>query len=141
MAETKTKPTEHSVDEFLAAITDESRRRDAETIVELLRDRTGEPPVLWGSNLIGFGAYRYRYASGHSGETFLAGFAPRENRLTLYLGGSLEDQGDLLARLGRHRRGKSCLHLRRLSDVDRSVLLELISVCLTAVRDAAVRDQ
>jgi hypothetical protein len=125
--ELKTKPTSTEVEAFLAAIPDETRRADARTLCALLAEVTGEQPVLWGSSIVGFGSYDYRYQSGHEGTAALAGFAPRKQHLVLYLVGGFEDKhAKLVAKLGPHKTGKGCLYLKRLSDVDLDVLKELV---------------
>ncbi|CAN5181637.1 hypothetical protein BH18ACT5_BH18ACT5_06020 [soil metagenome] len=110
---------------FLASVENPERRRDSEELLELLESTTGEKPELWGS-IVGFGRYRYRYASGREGEGGKIGFAARTSNLTLYLLSGLVGYGDLLSRLGPHKTGKSCLYIKHLHDLDRSVLVELI---------------
>ena len=100
-------PTDRSVAEYLATVDNARRRADAETLVELMREVTGEPPVVWGASIVGFGNYHYRYASGHEGDAPLAGFAPRKQELVVYLVGGFEDRyASLLDRLGPHRNGR-----------------------------------
>jgi Domain of unknown function (DU1801) len=126
-ASQKTQPTSADVVAFLDAVPDEQRRADARTLCALLTDVTGEPPVLWGSSIVGFGSYRYRYESGHEGTSALASFSPRKEHLVLYLVGGFEDRhGKLLAKLGPHKTGKGCLYLKRLSDVDLDALRQLV---------------
>lgn len=127
MAEAKTVPTGASVDEFLAAVEDEGRRRDCEVLRGLMREITGEEPQMWGPSIIGFGSYRYRYASGREGDWPLAGFSPRKRDLTVYVMAGFSQYEELMERLGKHRTGKSCLYLKRLDDVDLDVLRELVS--------------
>jgi Domain of unknown function (DU1801) len=123
----KTQPTGADVEAFLDAVPDERRRADARTLCALLADTTGEPPVLWGATIVGFGSYHYRYESGHEGTSALVGFSPRKPHLVLYLVGGFEDRhARLLARLGPHKTGKGCLYLKRLDDVDLDVLRELV---------------
>ncbi|MBS1966549.1 MAG: DUF1801 domain-containing protein [Chloroflexi bacterium SZAS-1] len=128
MAELKTKPTEQSVEEFLASIADPQQRADSQTIASLMQEVSGAAPRMWGPGIIGFGDYHYEYASGRSGDWFLTGFAPRKSNLTLYLnsGGGFDAQRVLLERLGKHKLGKGCLYIKRLADVDQAVLRELI---------------
>jgi hypothetical protein len=134
MAEAKTKPTRASVAAFLAAIPDEERRRDCRTVAKLMEAATGAKPVLWGTAIVGFGTYRYRYASGREGEWPVIGFSPRKNDLTLYIMPGFSRYADLLARLGRHKTSVSCLYLRKLADVDLEVLEAIIG---KAVADMA----
>ncbi len=138
MSELKTKPNEASVTDFLQSIPDAQQRADAERLIELMRTVTGEPATMWGTQMVGFGRYRYRYASGHGGEYFLTGFAPRKANLTLYLAPGLERHADLLARLGKHKNGKGCLYIKRLSDVDLKTLQELIDASVTWLRQTWV---
>ena len=125
MAANKTQPTAASVDDHLAAITPEARRVEAMRVNTLMREVTGEEPVLWGSGLVGFGRYQYKYASGREGEWFRAGFAARKTKLTLYLMPGFEGN-DIVKRLGKVTHGKSCLHITKLSNIDFDVLRELV---------------
>ena len=134
MAELKTKKTRGSVGAFLAAVPDPERRKDARAVAALLRRVTGERAALWGTNMVGFGTYRYRYASGREGDWPIAAFAPRVDRVTLYLSFDLSRHRELLARLGKHSKGKGCLHIRRLSDVDLDVLEELARSAVAEIR-------
>jgi hypothetical protein len=127
MAENKTKPTEASVTALLDQIEDANRREDCLTLVSLMQEVTGEPAVMWGSSIVGFGKYRYKYQSGRTGEAQLTGFSPRKQNLTLYITSGFEQFEPLMRRLGRHKTGKSCLYLNALQDVDMAVLRELIS--------------
>ena len=122
-----TRPTDASVEGFLAGIRDEQRREDSRRLCALMQEITGEPPTMWGASIIGFGTYHYRYASGGEGDSALAGFAPRRQHLAIYLVGEFESRHQsVLARLGPHKSGKGCLYIRRLDDVDRDALRELI---------------
>lgn len=123
-AEARTKPTAVSVADFIAAVEDAGRRADAEAACAMLAEATGEPPVMWGPSIVGFGAYHYRYASGHEGDAPLVGFSPRKANLVFYLYCD-EGRGDLLARLGKHKAGKGCVYVNRLSDVDPAVLKQM----------------
>jgi hypothetical protein len=126
MAENKTQPTTASVDDFLAAVADDTRREECRTVCALMRDVTGAEPVLWGPSIVGFGRAAYRYESGREGEWFAAGFSPRKASLTLYLSGGLDGLSDLLPKLGRHTTGKSCLYLKTLAGIDLGVLREMV---------------
>lgn len=125
MAELKTKPNDASVEEFLNRIEDETRRKDCRTIMEMMRQVTGENPRMWGDAVVGFGNYHYKYATGHEGDIFRVGFSPRKQNLTLYL--NYGDYTDLLQRLGKHKTGKGCLYIKRLDDVNLDALREIIS--------------
>jgi hypothetical protein len=139
MAEPKTKASKASVAAFLAAIPDAERRKDCKAVAKLMREATGEKPVLWGANIVGFGTYRYQYASGGTGDWPVVGFSPRKNDLTLYLMAGFERHADLMAKLGRHRTGKSCLYLKRLADADPAVLKELVGRSVAAMERKRVR--
>ncbi len=132
--ELKTQRNDRDVEAFLAEIPDERRRADARTVCALMAELSGEPPAMWGGSLVGFGSYSYTYASGQSGEWFAVGFAPRKQALTLYLMDGFGAYEALLARLGPHRTGKSCLLVKRLDDVDEDVLRELIAQSLASTR-------
>jgi hypothetical protein len=119
--------TEASAEEFLARVPDGARRGDARRVCAMMREITGEPPAMWGTSIVGFGTYHYRYASGHEGDAPLAGFSPRSQHLVIYLAVEFGDRyPSLLARLGPHKAGKGCLYVRRLDDVDQDALRELI---------------
>lgn len=122
MGDTKTAPTTVSVDAFIEAVDDPVRRQDAMLVRAMLARLTGEPARMWGPSIIGFGSYDYAYDSGHAGTSCRLGFSPRKAELVLYLLTGAPEQDALLARLGRHRRGKACLYIRRLADVDLAVL-------------------
>ncbi len=126
MAELKTKPTHSSVEGFLRAIPDEQRRLDCLEVARIMEEATGSKPKMWGTSIVGFGEYRYKYESGREGEWFLTGFSPRKNDLTLYIMAGFDRYEDLMSKLGRFKTGKSCLYLRRLEDVDNEVLTALI---------------
>src|SRR3990170_1661888 len=127
MAELKTKQNDQSVDEFLKAIPDERRRKDCFTVLELMKNATDEEPKMWGDAIVGFGAYHYKYASGREGDSFLTGFSPRKQNLTLYIMSGFGEYDDLLNKLGKYKTGKACLYINKLEDVDLSVLQELVT--------------
>lgn len=127
MSENKTRPTAADVDAFLAAIEPAAKRKDAETICAMMRRVSGEAPALWGPSMVGFGLYRYKYESGHSGESFRTGFSPRKANLVLYIVDGLDAHAALLARLGKFKTGKSCLYINKLADVDVPVLEALVT--------------
>jgi hypothetical protein len=122
----ETTPTDDDVDAFLASIPDDQRRRDAHLLVALMREVTGEPPVLWGRSIIGFGSWHYRYASGREGDTAAVSFSPRKARTVLYLTGAMDIYEDLLARLGEHQTGKGCLYLKRVDQADPRSLRDIV---------------
>jgi hypothetical protein len=127
MPENKTKATDVSVDEFLHQVEDEKKREDSYKLIELMREVTGEEPKMWGPTMVGFGKYHYKYASGHEGDAFLAGFSPRKAAMTLYILAGYEGEEALLGKLGKYTTGKSCLYVKRLSDIDQDVLREMVT--------------
>ena len=134
MAEQKTRPTDVSVETFIAAVEDPKRREDAQALVALIEAETGEPATLWGSSIVGFGRYHYRYDSGHEGDACLVGFSPRKANLVLYMATEEPVRTEMLARLGKHRSGKGCIYLNRLSDVDEDVLREMTRVSVATLK-------
>jgi hypothetical protein len=127
MAEQKTQPTDASVESFLNGVTDVERRADAFRILEIMKEITGQPPRMWGPTMVGFGEYHYVYASGHEGDTFLTGFSPRKDALSLYFTAGLQDRfAAELQKLGKARASKGCLYIKKLADVDLAVLREMI---------------
>ncbi len=128
MAELKTKQNDGSVDEFIQGIADEGRRSDSQRLVELMSSVTGDEPVMWGDNIVGFGKHHYKYESGREGDWFCVGFSPRKQTLTIYLTYGFEEQRELLQRLGKHKTGKACLYLSKLEGVDMEALRELVRV-------------
>jgi len=132
MAENKTKATETSVAEYLAAIEDEGRRKDCEALAGLMANATREPAVMWGSSIVGFGSYHYRYESGREGDMCLLGFSSRKGDITLYGLHAAPDHEKLIAELGKHKSGKGCLYIRKLGDVDMKVLEKLFADAASA---------
>ena len=127
MAENKTKATESSVADYLAAIEDEDRRKDCEALCELMAKATKQPPKMWGTSIVGFGSYHYRYESGREGDSCLVGFSSRKGDISVYgLVGSPERE-ELLGMLGKYKTGKGCLYIRTLSDIDLKVLGQLVA--------------
>ena len=126
MYELKTKETDASVEVFLDNIKDEQRREDCKAVAKLMQQVTKEKPKMWGSSIVGFGQYHYKYASGHEGDAALTGFSPRKQALTLYIMGGFDTYNDLMSKLGKYKIGKACLYVKRLADVDQKVLKELI---------------
>ena len=135
MAENKTQPTGQSVREFLDAISDEKKRRDSYTILELMRHVTGLEPQMWGGSLVGFGSYHYKYASGREGDSFLTGFSPRKEALSLYIMSGFEQYTGLLERLGKYKTGKACLYVKKVEDIDLEALEELVRRSVEHVRE------
>jgi len=125
MSENKTIATTASVQVFLDAVENDTHRNDSYKLLELMQKITGCPPLLWGNSLIGFGSYHYKYDSGREGDMLISGFSPRKQNLALYNTGFIR-YPKLMERLGKHKTGKSCLYINKLSDVDMNVLSELI---------------
>jgi len=126
MAELKTQKNDASIEGFLNRIEDEKKRKDSYAILELMKDATGSEPKMWGTSIIGFGNYHYKYASGRENDWMLTGFSPRKQNLTLYIMGGLAQYDELLSKLGKHSTGKSCLYIKKLSDINIDVLRELV---------------
>jgi len=139
MVENKTKLTKVSPAAFLAKVDGDQRRKDCRELVALMRDVTGQPPKMWGSSIVGFDRYHYRYESGREGDSLLTGFSPRKQELVLYLGPGLENK-KLMAKLGKHKTGKGCLYLRTLDDIDRTVLRALVAESVAAMRQRYPRE-
>lgn len=137
MAELKTKATKASVDKFLASVPDAKKRKDCLTILALMRQVTKAEPRMWGSSIVGFGDYRYRYESGRELDWFLVGFSPRKEALTLYLMPGSPDFTQALGSLGKYKTGKACLYIKSLADVDQRALKTLIQESVKQVRTFA----
>ena len=127
MGDAKTKPTKLSVAAFLKKVPDAQKREDAAAVIELMRQATKAQPVIWGTSIIGFGSYRYKYASGREGDWPIIGLSPRKQNLTIYIMPGFADCKDLLAKLGKHTTGGSCLYIKRLADIDMPTLKKLIA--------------
>lgn len=135
MAENKTKATAKSVPDFLNSIEDPGRRNDCLAISALMEELSGSKPKMWGDSMVGFGDYRYKYASGREGDWFLVGFSPRKLNLTLYIMGYLEFYTDILEGLGKFKHGKGCLYIKKLEDIDLEVLKTLITTSIKRLKD------
>lgn len=139
MAELKTKRNDNSVEAFLNGIPDTQKRRDAFTILQLMKKITRAEPKMWGSSIVGFGSYHYKYESGREGDWFIAGFSPRKQNLTLYIMPGLTPYGALLKKLGKYKTGKSCLYVKSLDDIDLSTLKKLIEQAVKHMTKPASR--
>jgi hypothetical protein len=126
MAENKTKANANSVDQYLAEIEDELRRKDCEALAKIMIKATKLKPKMWGTAIVGFGTHNYKYESGREGEICLVGFSSRKRDISIYGIGSGSTQEELLSKLGKHKRGKGCLYIGKLGDVDLKVLEQLI---------------
>ena len=125
--ELKTKKNDASVTAFLEAVENEDRRSDSYLVLKIMEEIVGEPAKMWGASIVGFGSYHYVYASGKEGDWMVTGFSPRKQAITLYIMAGFDRYDELMAQLGKFTTGKSCLYLKRLSDIDESVLRELIT--------------
>ena len=134
MAELKTKQTGASVDEYLDTIEDPRRRDDCMAISALMKKVTKCEPKMWGPSIVGFDSYHYRYETGHEGDACLAGFSSRRPEIVLYIAEGFESRDRLLQQLGKHRAGKVCVYIRRLSDIDVSVLEKLVKASVAEMR-------
>lgn len=123
--ESKTRPTEESVESFINAVKSEQKRKDSRELVTMMEEITGEPATMWGPSIVGFGSYHYKYASGHEGEAPILGFSPRKSALSIYVYTGAEEQKKLLPLLGKHKMGKACMYVNKLDDIDRDVLREI----------------
>ena len=135
MAELKTKPTQESVKEFLNQIPDEERRKDCLAVAKIMEEITGSKPKMWGPSIVGFGTYHYKYASGREGDWMITGFSPRKKDLTLYIMMGFEKHPELMKQLGKHGTGKSCLYIKRLSDIHLPTLKKLIKQSVKQLQD------
>lgn len=135
MAELKTKPTQASVKEFLNQITDKERRDDCFAVAKMMEEITGDKPKMWGPSIVGFGTYHYKYASGREGDWPVTGFSPRKKDLTLYIMMGFDKHTELMQKLGKHSAGKSCLYIKRLSDIHVPTLKKLIKTSIKELRD------
>ncbi len=136
MAELKTKPTDQSVEQFLNGIADEKRRQDGFLMLKLMKQATKEEPRMWGSSIIGFGDYRYKYESGREIDWFLIGFSPRKQNLALYIQTGFDGYDGLMEKLGKFTTGKSCLYIKKIEDVDLSILEQLIRQSIEHLKSA-----
>ncbi|MEW6405883.1 MAG: DUF1801 domain-containing protein [Chloroflexota bacterium] len=134
MAELKTKVNDASVTDFLNSVEDEQKRKDCFEILEIMRKATGAEPKMWGTSIVGFGSHHYKYASGREGDWMLTAFSPRKQNLTIYIMSGFERYGELLKKLGKHSLGKGCLYIKRLSDVDKKALKELIAESVKVIK-------
>ena len=134
MSDLKTRPTDASVEAFINAVDHTRRREDAQILLDLMRRVTGEKPVMWGPAIVGFGRYRYRYASGKEYDWPIVGFSPRKQNLSIYILLGFEECEDLLSRLGKHKTGKSCLYINKLADVDMDVLETLVRTTVSEMK-------
>ena len=134
MAELKTKPSDLSVEKFLTSVKDPARSEECRVVLNLMKKITRQEPKMWGDSIVGFGTYHYKYESGREGNWFVTGFSPRKQNLTLYIMPGLGGYEGALKKLGKHKSGKCCLYINRLSDIDLSVLTEVIKTSVTKMK-------
>lgn len=135
MSELKTSLNDGDVKAFLESVKDEKKRADSFTIFNMMKEITGLEPKMWGNSIVGFGSYHYKYESGREGDWFLTGFSPRKQALTVYIMAGFGKYNKLMARLGKYKTGKSCLYIKKLSDVDQEVLKSLIQESTNYMND------
>ena len=134
MAENKTKATSNSVTAFMKSIADPQQRADAKKVASMMRRATGKRAKMWGSSIVGYGTYHYKYDSGREGDFMITGFSPRKQALTVYIMPGFSNFGPLMKKLGKYKTGKSCLYIKRISDVDEKVLEKLIDASVKHMR-------
>lgn len=134
MYEQKTKPTDHSVIEFIEQVESPKKREDAYRLLDIFTETTGYPATMWGPSIVGFGSYHYKYASGHEGNAPLVGFSPRKGKTSLYFATGDPDREALLQKLGKHTSGKACVYINHIADINVEVLKELITQSVEFLR-------
>lgn len=134
MAELKTKKNNQDVFGYIDSITPETKKEDCLTLIDIMSEVTGELPKMWGDSIIGFGDYKYTYASGRSGEWMTIGFAPRKSNITIYIMSGFVQFEELMAQLGKYKTGKSCLYIKSLKDIDRALLIQLFKESIEKVK-------
>ena|SRR5688500_1920681 len=134
MPKQKTKPTSVSVEHFLDKVLDEQVRDDCHALVTIMKNITGADPKMWGLSIVGFGSYHYKYESGHEGDACLTGFSPRKQNITLYVMPGATKHAALLGRLGKFKAGKGCIYIKKLADIDETVLKDLIKQSVDSLR-------
>ena len=135
MAENKTRQNDSPVEEFINSVDPQQKQKDSWDMIALMKKITGSEPKMWGSSLVGFGQYHYKYASGREGDFFITGFSPRKTAFTVYIMPGFSEYGDLMKKLGPYKTGKSCLYLKNLDVVDRDVLEQIITKSVDDMRD------
>ena len=134
-SQNKTVETDANVGEFIDSVEHDQKRADSHEVLQMMREITGQEPKMWGASLVGFGSYHYRYASGREGDFFLTGFSPRKQALTVYIMPGFASFDDLMSKLGKYKTGKSCLYIKKLDDIDRDCLRELIEQSVLYMRE------
>ena len=134
-SQNKTVPTDQSAEQFIDSVDNEVKRNDSRALLQMMTEITDRPPVMWGSSLIGFGTYHYKYASGREGDFFITGFSPRKQALTIYIMPGFSEYEQILKKLGKYKTGKYCLYVKKLDDIDRDLLKDLITQSVVYMRD------
>lgn len=134
MTALKTTPNDLRVDEFIDSVENEQKRSDCKSLLALFQELTGEKAIMWGTSIVGFGKYHYKYDSGREGDWMLAGFSPRKQNLTIYMMGGFKNQEALLSKIGKAKNSVGCLYLKKLSDIDLEVLREMITLSIQTVK-------
>jgi len=134
MSGNKTTKTESSVEDFIHAVKDETKRNDCIRLIGLIREQTGSDPKMWGPGIVGFGSYHYKYESGREGDSPLVGFSPRASAIVLYLSGHFDDRDGLLEKLGKYKTGKGCIYIRKLDDISVETLQKMIANHISHIR-------
>ena len=134
---TKNKTTQNAspVEDFINSVDNEQKRKDSWDMIALMKKITGSEPRMWGSSLVGFGSYHYKYESGREGDFFITGFSPRKAAFTVYIMPGFSEYADLMEQLGPYKTGKSCLYLKNLDVIDRGILEQIISISVDDMRD------
>lgn len=135
MYELKTKETDHSVTQFIESVESEKKKQDAYELLDIFTETTGYEAKMWGTSIIGFGSYHYKYATGHEGDAALVGFSPRKAKISLYFAPGETERDELLKKFGKYTTGKACVYINKLDDVDREVLKELIVASIKCLRE------
>ena len=135
MAETKTKPTAVSVKDFISTVPDEQKRKDSLVLIDMMSKITKEEPKMWGPSIIGFGSYHYKYESGHEGDMCITGFSPRKAAISVHILMGFNKSPELMKKLGKYKMGKSCLYVKKLTDIDTKVLEELIEESVKYIKN------
>ena len=128
MAKNKTTETTYNVIHFINTVEDEVKRNDAFELLKIMQEVTGFEPKMWGTSIIGFGSYHYKYASGHEGDAPLVGFSPRKDAISLYLYSSFENKDELLSKFGKHKAGKGCIYIKKIADIEVEILKKMIAL-------------
>lgn len=134
MAELKTKPTKVGVTTFINAVEDENKRKDCRALLKLMKSVTGKKPIIWGTSIVGFGSYHYKYKSGREGDWPVTGFSPRKQNLSIYVMPGLSKYPSLVKKLGKYKTGVSCLYVKKLEDIDQDVLRKLVEKSVADMR-------